>query len=97
MESSRQEYWHGLPFPPPGDLPNPGNEPTSPVSPALVGRFFSTEPPAKLSTTVLRYLVKQQSRCPCEDIFQMRLAFKASEHLMKHFTLCNMGGTHPIS
>ena len=31
----RQEYWSGLPFPPPGDLPNPGSEPASPVSPAL--------------------------------------------------------------
>ena len=36
---SRPEYWSGLPFPPPGDLPNPRKEPTSP---ALVGRFFST-------------------------------------------------------
>ena len=35
MGFSRQEYWSGLPFPPPGDLPNPGIEPTSPVSPAL--------------------------------------------------------------
>ena len=34
---SRQEYWSGLPFPPPGDLPDPGIEPTSPVSPALTG------------------------------------------------------------
>ena len=32
---SRQEYWNGLPFPPPGDFPDPGIEPTSPVSPAL--------------------------------------------------------------
>ena len=31
----RQEYWSGLLYPPPGDLPNPGIEPTSPVSPAL--------------------------------------------------------------
>ena len=31
----RQEYWSGLPFPPPGDLPNPGIEPESPVSPAM--------------------------------------------------------------
>ena len=40
---SRQEYWSGLPFPPPGDLPDPGIEPTSPVSPALAGGFFTTE------------------------------------------------------
>ena len=35
MEFSRQEYWSGLPFPPPGYLPDPGTELTSPVSPAL--------------------------------------------------------------
>ena len=42
MGFSRQEYWSGLPCPPPGDLPNPGIEPTSPVSPALAGGFFTT-------------------------------------------------------
>ena len=31
MEFSRQEYWSGLPFPPPGDLPDPGIEPTTPT------------------------------------------------------------------
>ena len=35
MRFSRQEYWSGLPCPPPGDLPDPGIEPTSPVAPAL--------------------------------------------------------------
>ena len=44
---SRQEYWSGLPFPPPGDLPDLGIEPSSPASPALAGRFFTTEPPGK--------------------------------------------------
>ena len=42
MEFSRQEYWSGLPCPPPGHLPNPETEPTSLVSPALAGRFFTT-------------------------------------------------------
>ena len=42
MGFSRQEYWSGLPFPPSGDLPNPGIEPTSLMSPALAGRFFTT-------------------------------------------------------
>ena len=37
MEFSRQEYWSGLPFPPPGDLPNPGTEHASLLSPALAG------------------------------------------------------------
>ena len=36
----RQEYWGGLPFFPPVELPNLGIEPVSPVSPALAGRFF---------------------------------------------------------
>ena len=38
---SRQEYWSGLPCPPPGDLPNPGIEPTAFMSPSLVGGFFT--------------------------------------------------------
>ena len=42
MEFSRQEYWSGLPCLPPGDLPDPGIEPTSLTSPALAGRFFTT-------------------------------------------------------
>ena len=42
MEFSRQESWRGLPFSSPRDLPDPGIEPESP---ALVGRFFTTEPP----------------------------------------------------
>ena len=47
MGFSRQEYWSGLPCPPPGDLPNPGIEPESLLSPALVGRFFITSTPGK--------------------------------------------------
>ena len=42
MRFSRHKYWSGLPCPPPRDLPNPGIEPTSPVSPALAGGFFTT-------------------------------------------------------
>ena len=43
MGFSKQEYWSGLPCPPPGDLPNPGIEPTSLMFPALAGRFFTTD------------------------------------------------------
>ena len=42
MEFSRQEYWSGLLFPLPEDLPNPATEPVSLESPVLVGRFFTT-------------------------------------------------------
>ena len=45
MEFSRQEHWSGLPFPFPGDLPNPGIEPTYLASPKLAGEFFTTVPP----------------------------------------------------
>ena len=44
MGFSRQEYWSGLPFPSPRDLPEPGLEL---ASPALSGGFFSIEPPGK--------------------------------------------------
>ena len=44
MGFPKQEYWSGLPFPPPGDLPNPGMEL---MSSALAGGFFNTEPPRK--------------------------------------------------
>ena len=50
----KQEYWSGLPLPSPGDLPYPGTEPRSP---ALAGRFFTTEPqrrPKKENATSLK-------------------------------------------
>ena len=45
MEFSRQIYWSVLLFPPPRDLPDPGIKPMSPMSIALAGRWFTTEPP----------------------------------------------------
>ena len=56
MEFSRQEYWSGLPFPIPGDLPDSGIKPLSPASPTLAARFFTTEPPGKS---------KVRGFCPC--------------------------------
>ena len=50
MEFSRQEYWSGLPFASPGDLPNPRIEP---ASPALAGGYFTTEPSEKPFQAVL--------------------------------------------
>ena len=44
MGFPRQEYWSGLPFSPPGDLPDPG---IKPASPALAGGFFTAQPPGK--------------------------------------------------
>jgi len=42
MEFSRQKYWNELPFPSPGDLPDPGIKPMSLVSPALAGELFAS-------------------------------------------------------
>ena len=47
MGLSRQEYWSGLPFPSPGDLPDSGIEPSYPVSPALQEDYLPSEPPRK--------------------------------------------------
>ena len=44
MEFSRQEYWSGLPFPTPGNLPDPDIEPTAPVTPALQANSSLAEP-----------------------------------------------------
>ena len=47
----QQEYWSGLPFPSPGDLPNPGNEP---LSPAWQANSLPSQPPGKPNTKQVR-------------------------------------------
>ena len=68
MEFSRQEYSSRLPFPPPGDLPDPGMEPTSP---ALTGGLFTTEPQNPYSVLCIavfkRLSVSQFSRSVVPD------------------------------
>jgi len=54
MGFPKQEYWSGLPFPSPGDLPDPGIEPRSP---AWAGGFFTTEPPGKPQEWYTRMLM----------------------------------------
>ena len=58
MGFSRQEYWSGLPFPSPGDLPDPGTDPTALLSPALAGTFFTTAPPGKPHTQQSFYEIR---------------------------------------
>ena len=57
MEFSRQEYWSGLLFPTSGDLPNPGIEPMSLVSPASAGRFFTTSATWKAHTSSIQVIL----------------------------------------
>ena len=70
MEFSRQEYWSGLPFLSPGDLPNPG---TKPVTPALQADSLPSEPPGKPSTILSLfkiytkiYLTKKEYHLLCQ-------------------------------
>ena len=57
MGFSKQEYWSGLPFPSPVDLPDPGIKPMSPVSLALAGILFTTEPPGMLVLKCITLLI----------------------------------------
>ena len=74
------EYWSGLPFPSPGDLPSPGIKPESPESPALGGRSFTTG----ATWEALRCFIKSlESLFLCEDYanthyFSSSLFFKDS-------------------
>ena len=54
MEFSRQEYWSGLPFPSPGDLPDPG---IKPGSPALQADALPSEPPGKPGRSCPKYFI----------------------------------------
>ena len=63
---SRQEYCSGLPFPSPGDLPDPGIKLTSPVSPALVGKFFTTWEAEKRNGFHQRY-IQDLTSCMIEN------------------------------
>ena len=58
MGFSRQEYWSGVPFPPPGDLPDPGVELES-ESPALAGWLSTTSAPGKPDGYVMDPTVTQ--------------------------------------
>ena len=62
MGCPRPEYWNGLPFSPPVDLPDPEMELTSPVTPALAGGFFTTGPTGKPSLCFSRSVMSNSSQ-----------------------------------
>ena len=66
MEFSRQEYWRGLPFPTPGDLPDPRSEAMSPMSHALTGGFFTT---MSLGKPICMYVCMCVCVCVCVCIY----------------------------
>ena len=65
MGFCRQEYWSGLPFPPPGHLLHPGIEPTSP---ALAGGPFTAEPPGKPQTENRGTQISEVQSEGCEGV-----------------------------
>ena len=69
MRFSRQEYWSGLPFPPPGDLSDPGIKATFP---ALPDRFFTTEIPVKPKELVHK-LDKEYSKLNIKQLTQLKV------------------------
>ena len=72
MGFPRREYWSGLPFPPPGDLPDPGIEA---ASPALASGFFITEPPGKpeFQNSYIRQILPAQLLSGWRDRFLVLL------------------------
>ena len=74
MGFPRQEYWSGLPLPTLGDLPSPGIEPESLMSPTLAGGFFTTEPPGRI-------LIK--GRRSKEELALLQMEPRGCSHLRK--------------
>ena len=62
MDFFKQEHWSGLPLLTPGDIPNPGIEPTSPVPPAFASRFFTASATWEVSYASLRWAVTSRVR-----------------------------------
>ena len=81
-----QEYWSGSPFPPPGDLPDPGIKPESPASPTLAGGFFTTAPSGMVIVVQLLSHV-QLFATPWTAICQAPLSFTISWSLLKFMSI----------
>ena len=83
MGFSWQEYRPGLPFPPPGNLPDPETETASPVCPALAGGFLTTKPPGKpmgcLPGPVHWWASSAAWGCQKDAIYSSRRSFGDSE------------------
>ena len=81
MGVSRQEYWSGLPFPSPGDLPDTEIEPESLMPPALSGGFFTTNATWKRSVFVP--IPKKGNAKECSNYLTIALISHASKIMLK--------------
>ena len=87
MGFSRQEYWSGLPCPPPGDLPDPGIEPVSLPSPVLAGGFFTINATWEALPATLLY-----SRNPRD--MRVQSTFPSTEFLRRCLNSDESWGSH---
>ena len=78
MGFPRQEYWSGLPFLSPGDLPNPGVEPASLMSPALAGGFFTTSATWEALDKPRQCIKKQRCYFANKDPYSQSYGFSSS-------------------
>ena len=83
MGFSKQEYWNGLPFPPPRDLPDPGTEHVSPESSSLASGFLTTEPPGNFLIVVQSPSRVQLFVTPWTAAHQASLSITISPSLFK--------------
>ena len=69
LEFSRQEYWSGLPCPTPGDLPDPGMEPVSLISPDFAGGFFITSATWEAPFLLYYFSIKTKTKINKQQVF----------------------------
>ena len=91
----QEEYWNGLPFPVPEDLPDPGIKPKSLMSPALASRFFTIAPPGKPNNSNQFSSVQSLSRVrlfatPWIATYQASLSITNSHSLLKLMSIESM-------
>ena len=79
MGFSRQEYWSGLPFPSPGDLPDPGIKPGSPASEADA---LTSEPPSMMQLLKLSQVLARQATFAISILQQLETEFKETQALV---------------
>ena len=102
MEFSRQEYWSGLQFPPPGDLPDPGIEPCVSCVSCIADEFFTAEPSWKPIYNCLYRIVRRSrlksgldSACQCglhlegwsENQFLSPQSFKSERSFLRRLSI----------
>ena len=100
MRFSRQEYWSGLPYPPPEDLSNPGIKPTSLMSPALAGIFFISSAAWEAQklidiVAVVPCLVTQSCLTLCHPMDCSTPGFPVLHHLLELLKLMSIESVMP--